>query len=171
MSDREIMDAKFGGLKYNQVMSKLDKPKQLPDAKKHQIISFIKSGIRILGYGLLIVNVPIAVGVDIKSKNMGSLREATITLRANSEKQFSLIDTLYCRIGYTMFLEWGNSVYFNNDSEFVSNPLEAGVPSLIYDFLNPGENACFDTNTGLLSKIESKPRTSLAVIMMPLWVE
>tara|TARA_R110000737_G_scaffold208691_1_gene226629 strand:+ start:2879 stop:3112 length:234 start_codon:yes stop_codon:yes gene_type:complete len=75
MSDREIMDAKFGGLKYNQVMSKLDKPKQLPDAKKHQIISFIKSGIRILGYGLLIVNVPIAVGVLIFSEVIGIIEE------------------------------------------------------------------------------------------------
>ena len=107
-----------------------------------------------------LVAMPGLEGVDIKSKNMGSLREATITLRANSEKQFSLIDTLYCRIGYTMFLEWGNSVYFNNDSEFVSNPLEAGVPSLIPTFLNPGEAACFDTNTGLLSKIEQNRNLS-----------
>jgi len=29
------------------------KEQQLPDARKHQIISFIKSGIRILGYGFL----------------------------------------------------------------------------------------------------------------------
>jgi hypothetical protein len=26
-----------------------------PDAKKHQIISFIKSGIRVLGYGFLVI--------------------------------------------------------------------------------------------------------------------
>ena len=29
------------------------KKQELPDAKKHQIISFIKSGVRILGYGFL----------------------------------------------------------------------------------------------------------------------
>ena len=77
MSDREIMDAKFGGLPYNQVMLNLAKnqTKQLPDAKKHQIISFIKSGIRILGYGLLIVNVPIAVGVLIFSEVIGIIEE------------------------------------------------------------------------------------------------
>ena len=54
---------------------------------------------------------------NIKSKNMGSLREASVTIRANNEKQFSLIDSLYCRIGYTMFMEWGNSIYFNNDGK------------------------------------------------------
>jgi hypothetical protein len=76
MSDREIMDAKFGGLKYNQIKWEKEKTKQqLPDAKKHQIISFIKSGIRIVGYGLLIVNVPIAVGVLIFSEVIGIIEE------------------------------------------------------------------------------------------------
>ena len=51
MSDREIMDAKFSTLKNNKTpetrmedmgFRKQIKPKQLPDAKKHQIISFIK---------------------------------------------------------------------------------------------------------------------------------
>ena len=84
MSDREIMDAKFSTLKNNKTpetrmedmgFRKQIKPKQLPDAKKHQIISFIKSGIRILGYGLLIVNVPIAVGVLIFSEVIGIIEE------------------------------------------------------------------------------------------------
>jgi zinc D-Ala-D-Ala carboxypeptidase len=58
---------------------------------------------------------------DIKSKNMGSLREATVTIRANSAEQFKMIDNLYCRIGYTMFIEWGNSLYFNNEGEYRYN--------------------------------------------------
>jgi hypothetical protein len=82
-----------------------------------------------------LVAMPGLEGVDIKSKNMGSLREATVTLRANSERQFSLIDTVYCRIGYTMFLEWGHSVYFDNTPNYVSNSLIEGVPSLIPSFL------------------------------------
>ena len=55
---------------------------------------------------------------NLKSKNMGSLRDATVTLRANSEEQFKIIDNLYCRIGYTMFLEWGNSIYFDNEGRY-----------------------------------------------------
>ena len=34
---------------------------QLPDAKKHQQISFVKSGIRILGYGALWFSLDTAV--------------------------------------------------------------------------------------------------------------
>ena len=47
----------------------------MPDQKKHQIISFIKSGIRILGYGLLLYSVPIAVGVLIFSELIGIVEE------------------------------------------------------------------------------------------------
>ena len=79
---------------------------------------------------------PGIVSFNLKSRNMGSLREATITLRANSDDQFKLIDTLYCRIGYTMFFEWGNSIYFDNNSKYISNPPSEGVTSLIPMFLS-----------------------------------
>ena len=46
-----------------------------PDPKKHQTISFIKSGIRIVGYGLLLYSVPIAVGVLILSEAIGIIEE------------------------------------------------------------------------------------------------
>ena len=48
-----------------------NKKQELPDAKKHQIISFIKSGIRILGYGFLISNLEIAVILLILSEVVG----------------------------------------------------------------------------------------------------
>ena len=46
-----------------------------PDAKLHQIISFIKSGIRILGYRFLIINLPIAVILLILSEVVGIIEE------------------------------------------------------------------------------------------------
>jgi hypothetical protein len=47
----------------------------MPDQKLHQAISFIKSGIRIVGYGLLLYNLPIAVGVLIFSEIIGIIEE------------------------------------------------------------------------------------------------
>ena len=76
MSDREIMDAKGYGKRDNwQYSDTKIKKQELPDAKRHQIISFIKSGFRILGYGLLIVNLEIAVGVLIFSEIIGIAEE------------------------------------------------------------------------------------------------
>lgn len=46
-----------------------------PDPKKHQIISFIKSGIRILGYFLLPFSLLIGAGVLILSEIVGIYEE------------------------------------------------------------------------------------------------
>jgi len=48
---------------------------QLPDAKKHQQISFIKSGIRLLGYGTLWFSLDIAVILLILSEVVGIKEE------------------------------------------------------------------------------------------------
>ena len=48
---------------------------QQPDARKHQIISFIKSGIRILGYILLPFNLVIATFILILSELIGIIEE------------------------------------------------------------------------------------------------
>jgi hypothetical protein len=48
---------------------------QLPDARKHQIISFIKSGIRILGYALLPFNLVMSVIFLILSEVVGIIEE------------------------------------------------------------------------------------------------
>ena len=46
-----------------------------PDAKKHQIISFIKSGIRILGYIIIPFNLPLAAGILVFSEFIGIVEE------------------------------------------------------------------------------------------------
>ena len=46
-----------------------------PDAKKHQIVSFIKSGIRILGYGFLLGNLPISEFLLIFREVIGDYEE------------------------------------------------------------------------------------------------
>ena len=48
---------------------------KLPDPKAHQRISFIKSGIRILGYGLLFYSIPIAASVLVFSEVIGIYEE------------------------------------------------------------------------------------------------
>jgi len=81
------------------------------------------------------VGMPGIESVDIKSKSMGSLREAQIKLRVNSAAQLALIDALYFRLGYTMFLEWGNSSHYDNDGTYQKG---ADIDySLLFDFLEP----------------------------------
>jgi hypothetical protein len=58
---------------------------------------------------------------SIKTETRGSLKTATINIRANNRNQFDIIDILYLRLGYSMLLEWGNSSYFNNDGTYESD--------------------------------------------------
>jgi hypothetical protein len=51
------------------------KKQELPDAKLHQIISFIKSGVRILGYGALWFSLDTAVILLIFSEIIGIVEE------------------------------------------------------------------------------------------------
>ena len=53
-------------------MKNLDK---LPDPKKHQIISFVKSGIRIIGYMLIPFDLGAAVALLVVSEAVGILEE------------------------------------------------------------------------------------------------
>jgi len=71
MSDREIMNAKFG-ISNQPQMKNLD---QMPDQKWHRRISFIKSGIRIVGYGFIPFNLITATVLLIISEAVGIIEE------------------------------------------------------------------------------------------------
>jgi hypothetical protein len=65
------------------------------------------------------------ISADIKTLTRGSLKKATVKLTANNKQQFDIIDLLYMRLGYTVLLEWGNSIYTTNgfDKEILRNTL------------------------------------------------
>jgi hypothetical protein len=55
------------------------------------------------------------ISLNVKSLNRGSLKKATLKLKVQDRQQLSVIDILYLRLGYTVLLEWGNSVFLDND--------------------------------------------------------
>jgi hypothetical protein len=55
--------------------------------------------------------------VDIKCINRGSTKKATVKIKCYTPEQFKIIDLLYLRIGYTMFIEWGWNPYFDNSGK------------------------------------------------------
>jgi hypothetical protein len=52
---------------------------------------------------------------DVKTLNRGSIKKATVKLKANNKQQFAILDLLYMRLGYTVLLEWGNSLFIDNE--------------------------------------------------------
>ena len=57
------------------LMSDSRSKQQLPDARKHQQISFVKSGIRILGYALIPFSLVWATIILVLSEVVGILEE------------------------------------------------------------------------------------------------
>jgi hypothetical protein len=51
--------------------------------------------------------IPGIVSATVKARNRGSIREATVQLKAYNKLQFSIIELLYLRLGCSMMLEWG----------------------------------------------------------------
>jgi len=70
-------------------------------------------------YGL--VPPPGITSATIKSLNRGSLREATVNIKCHNLQQFQIIEVLYLRLKYSILLEWGHSMYFNNDGELTQS--------------------------------------------------
>ena len=64
---------------------------------------------------------PGITGVSVQSMNKGSLREASIDIVCHNLPQFRIINTLYLKLKYTLLLEWGHSMYYKSENEFVTN--------------------------------------------------
>jgi hypothetical protein len=48
---------------------------------------------------------------------LGSIRMATINFKVWDKYQLDVMDALYFKLGYTMFLEWGHTVYYDNNEK------------------------------------------------------
>ena len=64
---------------------------------------------------------PGLIDAEIKSLNRGSLKEATIKIKCWNPRQFDIIDTLFIKLKYGMLLEWGHSIYVDNNGEVQNN--------------------------------------------------
>jgi hypothetical protein len=92
--------------------------------------------------------------VSVSHENRGSLRQASVKLKAWNRTQFEIIDVLYLRLGFSVLLEWGHSMYFDEKYE-----LKTGSDinnSLADDFLK-GDL----TYNAFLRKIQQNRLTSL----------
>jgi len=65
-------------------------------------------------YGL--VPMPGIISANVQTLNRGSIKKATVKLKANNKKQFDIIDVLYLRLGYTVLLEWGTDKFISGTS-------------------------------------------------------
>ena len=63
------------------------------------------------------VPMPGIISMEVKALNRGSLEKAFVKIKAYSRQQLDILDVLYMRLGYTVLLEWGNSLYTTNGTD------------------------------------------------------
>jgi len=95
-------------------------------------------GIEERGY----VPMPGITNADVQYLNNGALTKTTINIKCFNKRQFQLIDVLYLRPGYTLLLEFGHSVYLDNDGKLQSFDTFSTAP--LRTLLNPGGKNQYD---------------------------
>ena len=58
---------------------------------------------------------------SIRTETRGSLKTATIGIKAYNRTQFDIINMLYLSLGYSVLIEWGNAMYYDNDGNFIKD--------------------------------------------------
>ena len=99
----------FNGLSKNQV--------KMPGGSNYQQRSGITGVNRAYGVGGTEQGyspMPGIIDANIKDLNKGSIKKATINLKAHNRNQFDIIDALYLRVGYSVMLEWGVDKYLKS---------------------------------------------------------
>ena len=94
---------------------------------------------------------PGITNIDVTPINRGSIKQATVSIKAYNKFQFELIETLYLRLGYTIMLEWGNSIYVNNKNE-----VQHQKSTLIDTFFFGESKEAPSTSLDVLNKIEKQ---------------
>lgn len=84
---------------------------------------------------------PGILDMNCSYKNNGSLKQAKVHLKCFTRAQFEALEAIYLRLGYTVILEWGNTVYFDNEGHY--QKFESyEIPNLLFqrdDDVNPQE--------------------------------
>lgn len=92
---------------------------------------------------------PGIVSAIITHQNRGSLKTAEVKIKAYNREQFDIVNTLYMRLGYTILLEWGHSMYYKGTKLYTSST------TLAEDFLKGGVSYL-----SFLSKIDKKRKST-----------
>lgn len=104
---------------------------------------------------------PGITSVNIETKGrLGSVREAVVNFKCWDKDQLDIIDALYFKLGYSMFLEWGHTYYYPSQGD-IANPAKydpTKVRSTEFYTINPFESGL--TKEEILRRISQNSRDS-----------
>jgi hypothetical protein len=70
-----------------------------------------------------LVPMPGIISLSVDTYNRGSLRKVEFKVKANNKQQFAIIDSLFMRPGFTILIEWGNTIYYKSPPNSEGDPI------------------------------------------------
>ena len=99
---------------------------------------------------------PGILDADIKDLNRGSIKKASINIKAHNRNQFDVIDALYLRLGFSIMLEWGVDKYLEGlDSNGNGNVKNMGTTLTDKKFFDWSESS-YNTVLPAIEKMREK---------------
>ena len=77
--------------------------------------------------------------ISAKYLKNGTLKQAQVNLTCFTREQFEAIEAIYLRLGFTMLLEWGHSIYFDNSGK-KQNMSALKIPNILFREKLPDPN-------------------------------
>lgn len=77
--------------------------------------------------------------ISAKYIKNGTLKQAQVNLTCFTREQFEAIEAIYLRLGFTMLLEWGHSIYFDNSGK-KQNMSALKIPNILFREKLPDPN-------------------------------
>jgi hypothetical protein len=105
-----------------------------------------------------LVPMPGIQSLNITTLNRGSLRNASLKIKAYSREQFAVLDALFMRPGYSLLIEWGHTIYFTgppNSPKYKNARFNTKAFQEINQFLD-GTNSAEDGSTNILKAITAE---------------
>lgn len=106
---------------------------------------------------------PGIISVTIETQGrLGSVRAAIINFKCWDKQQLDIIDALYFKLGFTMFLEWGHTYFYTSDDPTKLKATEdyAIVDPFRSDQVTAAAKSNFPTKEEILSQISESIRQS-----------
>ena len=108
-------------------------------------------------YGL--VPLPGVTSFNIKPKNNGSITEGEIKIKCYNIQQFDHIESLYLRIGYTLLLEWGHTIYYRDENN-LETQITDNTDSVLRKFIAGDKGDDTDPQAHILKEIAKSRKKS-----------
>ena len=88
----------------------------------------------------------------VSQSTFGTLRKATIQIKAHSPEQLSMLEQLYFRPGFTMLLEWGNTSYIDKDGDLSNGRYSASKKFVLGKYVETEVNDGTEEDPEMVTK-------------------